>query len=180
MRSTFAVLAAISVVLACDPAATERTAFEPADPAGVTAVLRLDGPWCEGEPRVQLVLTNVSAYPLWLAIDPAEAAQAWLTSESYAHDQGGQGRGRSRCRGDSLPFLRSGRALHLDPGAAHSWQVVLGPFDLRPGMAEVSVNGRLEGAADLDADSTTRFEVEAKIETDLVPRGRCYLPQEAP
>jgi hypothetical protein len=146
------------------------------DSTSLRADIRPVAPWCRGHPRAELTLTNTTEKTIWVALErPVGREMSW-DHYSYFDDHGG-GATRGIADGDTLSFLRSGRATRLDPRASAKWVLRLGSEALHPGRAELSVQGPVEGTMQLDDPHVTLYEFDAKMSVVLSHSGRCYRPR---
>jgi hypothetical protein len=135
------------------------------------------GPWCHGDPRLQLSLENVSEKPIWIALEHPSKVPIGGFDFAYFDDEGLVGMRTGRGGGDGgdlLSFLRSGQSTRLDPGASAKWLLQVGPVSLHVGRAELTVDGPIAWITNLEGSDLKVYAFEAKVALRVRRAGRCY------
>jgi hypothetical protein len=169
------VTAILVLILALD-AVTSPAGKLRLDSTPLRSEIKPIAPWCGGHPRVQLSLTNTTETTIWVALERSASRETPWEHYSYFDNHGGDAVG-GVADGDTLSFLRSGRATRLDPGASAKWILRLGSEELHPGRAELSVRGPVEGTTKRDDSHVTLYDFDAKVSVILSRSGRCYTPR---
>ena len=143
------------------------------DKSSLRAKISFDGPWCKRRPRVRLILMNVSQSDVWIALEKPSAKPVEWRHYAYSQGDGGVVSGGVE-DGDFLAFMRSGQGTRLAPGRAQTWVLEIDRMKMRQGRLNLTINGPIQGTANLADDHTAFYDFQASMTVNLVRAGACY------
>ena len=120
--------------------------------------VQLQNPWCGGNARFSLTLTNVGSQRLWITLEEPAQERIEPLHYSYSHDLQSESVGGVACGGDGpLAFLRGSTAASLTPGQSKTWKVSLRDLDFHQGKGTVEMTIDVVGTRDRASDQLDAF-----------------------
>jgi hypothetical protein len=133
-------------------------------------------PWCGGNARFTLTLTNAGSRRLWITLEEPAEERIEPLHYSYSYDLHVEVVGGVACWGGDGPlaYLRGSSAASLAPGQSKTWKVSLRNLNFHQGKGTVEMTIDLVGTRDRESDQLDAFVFTHVTYVSLRRTGRCF------